>query len=796
MNWATDVWRSKQVLLRRPAFLLLASSTLSLGTAAIIGAFTFLDAVLLQEPPWPNHERIAIYGGRTADDPMRAASPRLYDAVGSPAPVLSRGMARIPESLNVIYGPHRGLLRAQRVDAGFLPTLGVVPLLGDRPSFQPGTMEVMVSYALWNRWLKSDATIVGRTLLVDGLSMRIRGVLPADYRFFNDVDLLLPLPVVTERSDTAENVTAVALLARQDGIVAFSRAVSKVAADNATSLRLASRDLQWYGAALANSLVANGAHATLWLCVGCALLVLIVAGMNVSNLMLTRALGRARETALKIALGATGWRPWLPALTDAVSIGLWASVIGTPIGTFMVIVFRRFVPAAWLASAIPPAPDMHVLGVAFAATFLVALLAAARASANIRVGPLLRNACATSGRDYAGRTARRAHAMMIVAQTALATLLLTVGVAAAQRWWRLEQVPLGFDRSHAIVMELRPGTGLYPGLADVSHLLDSVRASALQLPGVEYVGWTTHLPVGDGFVMPFLAPGGATLQLQYALVTPGAMRAMGMQKMAGRSFDDNDRRGAEQVVIVNHAYLVQVDGRGIGGTVRLASTPEQRARIVGIVADTRMAGPAEPAPPTVFAPFAQADPATFSFVRQLVSIYAVLRGEDVGPAAGYTFARVVRSAAPFLTLGEALPLDKVAREASAASRRDAVLLVTFAALAAGLASVGHYSVQAVDVAARRRAFALRGALSATPANLMGLVIRRALGTALPGVAAGLLAALGLRFWLHRDDDGIAAVDIEVLVTAAFAMIMATVCAVALPALRAAAVEPWRVLRSD
>lgn len=796
MTWADDMARSRRVLLRRPGFLVLASATLSLGTAVMVGALTLLDAVLWQPPPWPNHARVVVYGGRTAEDAMRAASPRLYELVGTLPSVRSRGIARMPESVNVIYGLHRELLRAQRVDPGFLPTLGVVPLLGHRLPVRASDAEVMVSSALWRRWLESDEAAIDRTLLIDGQPMRVAGVLPADYRFFSDVDLILPTAIAPNTADTAENLTAVALLARRDGVAAFSDSVSAAVRTNASALRLRPQDLRWYGASPLDSLVARGGLTTLWLCVGCALLVLAVAGMNVSNLMLTRTLGRAHEMALKLALGANGWRLWLPALADAMAVGLLAAAIGLPMGSLLVVGYRPFLPDGWLASALPLKPGWDVLATVTLITLLVAMLSAAGASVNVRVEPLLRDRWTTGGRSSAGRVARRAHAVMILAQTALATLLLTLGVAAATRWWRLEQVPLGFDRSLAMVMELRPDARQYPGLDDVSRLLGRVRARALQLPGVDSVGWSTQLPVGDGFVMPFLLPDGTTTQLQYTLVTAGALEAMGLGKIAGRWFNEGDVGSADHVALVNEAYLSRIDNHGLGGTVRLTSTPGQDPRIVGVVSDTRRAGASEPAQPTVFIPLDQANLSSFAFVRQLVPFYAILRGRDMTPATGYAFARALQEIAPSLALGQPQSLDRVAHSASSAQRRNAMLLATFAALAMTLASVGHYSVQAVDVASRRRAFALRGALGATPMKLSGQVIRRALGTTLPGIAVGLLATFGLHLWVSPGDNDLGAIDLWVVVTVVLAMILATLAAVAIPALRAGAVEPWHVLRSD
>ncbi|MDQ0009171.1 putative permease [Luteibacter jiangsuensis] len=786
MSRITDIVRFWRASPRQPGSLLLASATLAIGVAALAGAFTLMEAVLLRPPPWPNHANVAVYGGRTADDPMRAASPSLYDMVGSPESVRSRGAARMPEAMNVVYGRHRGLLRTQRVDVGFLPTLGIVPALGERVPSRMGGAEVMVSNALWHRWFDADAMAVGRVLLVDGQPMRISGVLPADYRFFADVDLILPLVLPSNTTDRVENMTAVALLA-PGSITAFSESVMDTVGRNAARLHLEPADTRWYGATPLDTLTAPGARATIWLCVGCALLVLIVAAMNVSNLMLTRALDRTQETSLLFALGATGWRPWIPALSAAVVTALLAAVIGMPVGALLVMAFRPLVPDSWLASAGPLAPGSGVLVAVLVSVLLAALLATGSAVAHQHF--------ATTGYPAPAFAPRRVYSAMALVQTALATLLLCVSTAAALRWWRLDQLPLGFDHANALVMEVRAPPAWYAGREATERLATSLRAKALRLPGVETMGWSTQLPVGDGFVMPFLRPGGAVVRLQYAVVTPGALESLGLEKTRGRWLEDGDRGDSERVVVVNQAYLEQVDGYGVGGMVRPASG-RHAARIVGVVANTPLAGVSAEAEPAVFVPLAQIDHLSFATVRQWTSMYAVLRGPSVGPATGDAFARIVQDMAPSLAPANARALDQVAQMAYAEPRRDAVLLSSFAGFALALACVGHYSVQAVEVISRRRMFALRGALGATPAALMAQVLRRALVWALPGVAAGLLAALAAHRWLFVTDTALGMSDPWVFATVVPMMTVATIAAVLLPAWRAAAVEPWRVLRSD
>lgn len=788
----TDVLRAVRALVRRPGFLLLASATLALGVAAFVGTFTLVDSLLLQPPSWPNHQRVVVYGGRTPDDTMRAMSPRLYEAVGQPASLLSRGIARVPETVNVVDGTHRELLRAQRVDAGFLPTLGVVPFDQD-PGMAPGD-GVLVSNALWRRWLAGESEAEGRTLLVDGRRMVVRGVLPPDFRFFADIDLLLPIDAASNLPPTAENMTAVALLAPGHEAGGFSADVARAARRHAAALRLRGDDLPWYGATPVDELVAPGARTSLWLFVACALLVFAVAGVNVSHLMSTRMFARIHETALRMVFGAGGWHPWLPTLTDAAAVGIVACAVGIPAGTLLVGLFRSFLPPAWLSSACPPTPGWRTLLAVIVMTQVVVLLAAAGAAMRTRSSLLRREQSAMGVFGGVGRIAGRASSTMALVQVALATVLVSLGVAASSRAWRLARVPHGFD-ANAVVVELHAPARAYPDVRDVVRLAAAVRADILRLPGVDDMGWSTELPAGPGFVLPYLRRDGTREFVRFALATPGGNRAMGLHKLAGRWFDEGDGPGAEHVALVNEAYLRRFASDGVGDVVRSASAPNQVARIVGVVGDT-WNNEENSAEPAVFLPLAQASASRFAQVRELTSLHAVVRGPAAATVARDALPRIVGGLDPALVLSQSASLERIARASLATSRRNVALFSTLSMFAVGLAAVGQYSVQAVEVAAARNTIALRGALGATPTHLLGRVLRKALGVAAGGIGLGLLAAHALQKWLHADVALPGGVGIGATAIVALVMIVATVAAAFVPARRAASVEPWRVLRSD
>ncbi|SEM51431.1 duplicated orphan permease [Luteibacter sp. UNCMF331Sha3.1] len=795
MSYLSEAARTLGALVRQPGFALLASGTFSLGLGALLAAFSLIDALALRSPPWPNHDRVVIFGGRTEDDAMRAVSPYLYEAVGASDPDTPRGLAYAPTTVNAVDAGHRELLRSQRVDAEFLGVLGVVAHVGSNLSATHGIAEAMLSYAMWKRWYDGDVRVEGRTIWIDGEAVRIAGVLPEDYRFFSDVDLLLLPRVPPEGSATAENMTGIALLADRSDAGPFSARVAAIARREAGVLRLGPDDLRWYGATPIGDLVARGGVGPSWLFLACAWLVLMLAGANLANLMLARRLRRAHETALQVALGASAWRSRLAPFTDAMVVTALAIVIAVPIGMLLALVFRPYVPPQWLASALPPFPCSRTI----AATSVVAIcLASAMAlglSTRRSSDMLMRTQLSMNGTAHGGAGMQRARSLLTLAQSALATMLLVLGATALQHYLRADRVPLGFDRADTFVVEVHLDGQRFPAPEDVAGVLEASRDEARLLPGIDLFGWSTDLPVGTRFVMPYTRGDGGTVYVRYALITPGAARALGYRKLSGRWLDDGDRRDSEPVALVNQAYLDQIDGRGLNTKLQPVRPGDPPARIVGVLANTLRDGDATEGEPVVMLPFAQAA-GTYAAMRELMPTYAIFRGTGAGDAARDAFTTIMRRMAPSLALGQPRSLDQVASAATAAPRRDAVLFATLAGIVVSLACVGHFSTQAFEVVARRRALAVRSALGATPMRLAMLVMRGALLNAGMGIVLGVIAIVASRPWLAPLLPGTRHAGIDGIVVAALSMVFFTALAVIRPAIRAASVEPWRISRSE
>lgn len=768
-------------LLRRPAFLGVAATTLAIGIAALTAALTLVDALLWQEPLSTDAGPVAVYGGIHAADRTVNASTRFIDAMDGLPGVVSQGLAMPVRTANVVHGDERWLLQTQRVDGGFLATLGVRPAAGSNLGDDEGAM---VSYDFWQRHLGGRPDAIGSVLVVDAQRLPVRGILPRDYRFLGPVDVVAPLPPRRFAPDYAENLFAVARLPRDGDVAAFSRAVQARAYATALLGRTRGRRM---GAMPLSDMLTWPARSAMLALLASAGVVLGVAGINVSSLMLGRGLGRARATAIRIALGANDSVAWSMAMADAVAVGVLGAALGIPLGAHFVNVFQEAIPAAWLTSPLPIATSGRVQGLAMLASGCIVSLAALGATPHDRMRDLLRERVAVDPRRATERAAQRARRSMILVQTVLASLSLVIGVSAVTRWVRMESASPGFDPGAGVSAELYVDEHTYPARDDVVRLLDLLGAGSRDPAGLAF---TTQLPLGPGFVMPFLDVHRRVHYVQYVLTTPGAAEAMGLRKTAGRWLESSDRAGSPPVALVNQSLLDEM-GLRPGGWLRPASpvAPTAPVRIVGVVADTRTARRTERAVATVLLPLTQVDPAIFAYIRPFLSTYAVWRRPMAMPDGGLAIGRRLRALTPSLAAGEPVTMDQLVRHARSGARRDAALYSALALAALFLAIVGLHSSLSVELTTRRRDLALRLALGAGRHRLVGGVVAAHLALAVIGTALGLLGASFTPGGRFAED-----LHVDTLAIAAGLFLLAALSASAIPAWRAASVHPAGVLR--
>ncbi|ANB16371.1 ADOP family duplicated permease [Dokdonella koreensis] len=797
----TELRRSVRASTRRPGFVGLATLTLALGIGACAAVFALVEAIVLRPPPYPQPDRLVVLSQNYGAGNWSALSPQQYRLLGDLPGVVSVGSHFVPKDVNVAGGGEPQLVTAWPADAGLLPTLGVNLVHGrnftaeeDRPG---GAAAVVLGHAFWQRQFNGDPAVVGRTLTIDGVATPIVGVLPAAFRLQGTPDLLLPLALPATTRDNGTNLSVIARLAEGNTVAAADGALDVRLQAHAKELGFGENQRPNFAATALAANMGAAAWPILSLFFACALCVLLLVTVNLSNLMLMRAVARSHDSAVRAALGASGRQIGLPALAEGLLVGALGATAGLALAAGALRLGRAWLPPEWLPTdAALFGPSVWLF--AFAAGLGVAALSAAFGAWRAR-GAAAVHELVAGARTGPSRGSNRLGRSLVVAQAALATVLLASAALLSHSLLKLNRVDLGFDAAGVLVFRLNPSPGLYPDAAAVEdfsrRLLDRLRAE----PGVRQAALTTNLPIASQLNLPVrIGEDTEVSSMQFRAVSPAAFATFDVPLLAGRDFDDGDRAGSEPVAIVSAAFARQYfGGDALGKSLRLELGPNMPSlRIVGVTGDVRQFGPQEDVPPIVHVPLAQLSDDVLGMLRQFIPLNAAIR-VDGDPAAFAERSRAaLREVAPQQGLAALRLLERDVADATAGQRMNAVLIGLFAGVALLLAGVGLYSVTAVAVATRRREYGVRAALGAAPLRLMRGVVDGGLRDVGLGLVIGLAAAVGASRLLERFLFDTGPADPLALGATVAALFVAGLLATVLPALRAARQSPMQALRSE
>lgn len=801
-----QAWRN---LIRKPGFLLLASGTLALGIATTAAVFCLLDQALLRPLPFPQPERL-VTAGMQLDGDANIGAPALYQRLQGAQGVASLGIVSVqPRSANLSGEGVAVVGSLLSADRGFLDTLGLPMAAGRNFNAQEdrvdGVPAVILSHAFWMARYGGNPAVVGQTLRVEGKPMNVVGVLPEAFAWPQRFDLLAPMQLPADSSNAGTNEHIVARL--HDGIAPAAFADQADARIRAALPALRAQlgedgyrylQQQSYGAQPLLNLYTGASGSTLWLFFGAALCVLLIAAINLTNLMVLRSIARSHDMAVRAAMGAPGLRLAMPALAEGALVGLLGSVLGIALAWAGLRLLGGLVPPEWLRGA-----DVHftAMGAVFAlvAGAAVALLAAALSVWRGRYAQLGRELVG-GGRTGWSRGASRLGRVLVVAQTTVAVVLLVGAALFARSVLELASVPMGFQSRAVTTFSLSPVRERYTDLRAVEDLSRRLIERLQQLPGVERVAVSTNLPTGSQLNLPATLADGQTVSPQYRPVSAGFTEVFGIPVVSGRGLTEQDSAGAEPVCVVSAAFARQYLGKQpIGTVVRSLSDSDGglvAMRVVGVVGDVRQFGPDQPAPPVIYLPLAQMPPEIWTLVRDFASLRFALRvrGEPGAYEAGIRAA--VGDLESTQPIAEVLPMDAVVAATTSTQKLNLLLVGVFAGMALLLACVGLYAVMAVAVAARQHEFGIRAALGAPPRRLLQLVLKEATLQVAIGLLIGVLIAMSMSQLVQRFLFGVSAADPLAIGAVLLALLLAGLAASLAPALRAARVHPMRVLHTD
>jgi predicted permease len=806
-----DVAYALRMMHRGPAFTAIAIVTLAVGIGANTAIFSVVHAVLLRPLPYANPDSTVIV--QNLLDGTRDygfSNPEFLDARERLRSLEIGAFAS--GSVNITGRSEPERLQSAYVTAAVLPVLGVNPTLGRGFRLEeelPGRDSVVIlTDDLWRRLFNGSFDALGQSLTLNGRPHTIIGVLPPgfvmpdEFRAIQRSAILLPLtldPAAPRDQRGSHFLTAVGRY--RDGYSAAQAQAELDALIGAFKRENPGEYEAPYRAALSpiRTEIIGEVRRPLLLMFGAVGLVLLIACANVANLLLARGQVRAREIAVRKALGASHARLVRQVLTESLVLAGLAAVGGVLLARSIVTLVVRSAPD------IPRVADVGLDPIVLAFTGGIAAVTAivfgslpAMQLAHKDVGPHVHSA-------RGGRTAlgQRTRAALVTAQIALALVLLVGAGLLIQSFSRLLRVPSGFNPERVLTLQLSVPLEGYRERDRVvrffEQLLDGVRAS----PGIVSAGAVAGLPLqaqrGDwDFYLEGETPGphGSDRPTDWQVVTPGYFETMGVRLVGGRFLSARDRADSPSVVLINEtlARTFFANRNPIGRQIRMSGDDRPWMTIVGVVADVRQDGLDARPQAEVYMPHSQFTP----FWRDTTLRTFTITVKTVGdPAqAAPTVRQQVRALDPDLPVSTVITMEDVVARSVAERRLHMLLLATFALIAVILAVVGTYGVLAYQITERTREFGVRMALGAKAGDILRMVIRQGMMPALAGVVIGLAGATLVTRLLTSLLFETEPLDPTTFAATAALVLTAALIACCLPARRATQVDPSTALRVE
>lgn len=802
-----DLRHGVRLLRRDPVFALTSVLALAVGIGVTSSIFSVVNSVLLRPLPYEEPDRLVIVWERSLERglPHMYVSPPNYSDWRQQNSVFEEMAAFDTRLLFMNQDGDPLPVSGAEVSASLFATLGVTPALGrsfieedDRPDSEA---VVILSQRIWRTHFGGDSGIVGEAIQLDNRSYRVVGVMPSGFDFPPPIveegigqpskaDVWVPMAMDMQGGNRSAHFMTV--IARLGSVVGLERA----AADMTTlarrlELQYPDSNSDWDVTLVPlHEQVVGDVRTQLLVLLGAVAFVLLIACVNVANLLLARGTARQRELAVRAALGAGRARVIRQLLTESVLLAALGGAIGLALAFGGLRVLLRAAPqnVPRLSEA---GLDLRVLGFAVVISLLTGILfglAPVFQRSSLSISERLREGGRSQSESRAGG---RLRSVFVVCQVALALMLLVGAGLFLQSFVRLRDVEKGFRPDHVLTMRLTLPRARYQ---EDDHRIAAYTELGQRIgdvAGVEAAGLISDIPLtsdreGTSFVFEGESdpPEGENRTINFATVTPGYFEAMGIRVLQGRDFDERDSPDGEPTIIVNEAFarvfLSQTDPynrRVVVGGPR---------RIVGIIGDVRHATAREEPNPTAYLPYSQAP--------WSASMSVAVRTNGRTEAVRTAIHEELRRFDPGLPVYQVKTMGEVLAESIARELFSSFLMLVFSAIALLLAAVGIYGVISYSVSRRTQEAGLRMALGARPRDILRLVVGQGMRLVAIGVLAGLAAAFALVRTLRSLLFGVEATDPATFVSVVLMLVGVALVACYMPARRAARVDPMVALR--
>jgi putative ABC transport system permease protein len=796
---AQDLRYAARTLVKAPAFTALVLVTLGLGIGANTAIFSALNAVLLKPLPYPDANRLVRLVAHNPVMGIPSSNVSAADFTDWQREARSfEGLAAF-STFSTTTRPRSADDAAERIggamQTNLFPVLGVAPALGRAfvpADVHPGVASAaIVSHGFWQRRYGGDTGTIGRPLR-PGSATALVGVMPRGFAYPDEVEMWVPMSL-SSSSDPRDNRQYEAIGRLKPGVT-FKQAQAEL---DTISARLdaanpsTNRGWQVRAVPLTDYIVGD-ARRTLLLLLGAVGLVMLVACANVANLFLAHAAGRQREIAVRSAIGAGRGRIFRQVLTESVLLSMMAGALGILIARWglqlLIAIGATGIPRLEHAS-LDRTVLVFTVVVSIATGVLFGILPALLLSRSNLVQAL------REGTRHAG-SRHRTRKVLVVAEVALALVLLVSAGLLARSFRGLQQIDVGFDPRNVVTMRVGLGGVKYREPAAVAAYFEAAVHKLSALPGVRSAAAVLSLPVGGGgfylgrgFIRPGIPHPTEGYSAGFQMVTPGYFKTLGITLHQGRDFGARDSAAAPRVVIVNRTLAERFfKGENPIGQKLLVWKDENGPReIIGVSGDLKSSDLTASAGAEMFVPLAQSPSSDMTFV---------VRTDSAPELAAGSAKAALQAVDPLQAAYNVKTFDTIMADALAQQRFSVVLFSAFAVLALVLAAVGLYGVMSHVVAGRSHEMGVRLALGARPSEVRGLVVKQGLWLLAIGMAAGLPAALAASQLLGKLLYGVRPADPVTFAAMSLVIAVVTWVSAYLPARRATRVDPAIVLRGD